>query len=87
MDNQRLFSGVNVVDIASFIAGPTAADTNILGRFAQVRLFGTAPPNPRQLICREAVASMEDREKRAMPRLLSVNFDPVVIALTTSSQT
>ena len=30
---------------------------------------------------------MKDREKRTMPRLLSVNFDPVVIAATASSQT
>ena len=30
---------------------------------------------------------MEDREKRTMPRLLSVNLDPVVIAPTASSQT
>jgi len=33
------------------------------------------------------VASIEDREKRTMPRLLLVNFDPVVIAPTASSQT
>jgi hypothetical protein len=43
--------------------------------------------NRRQVICREAVASMEDREKRTMPRLLLVNFDRVVIAPTASSQT
>jgi hypothetical protein len=78
---ERLLVGAARPECSSNARGPLPGVTG------SYRTLLGSEQNPRQLICSEAVASMKDREKRTMPRLLLVNFDPVVIAPTASSQT
>ena len=78
---ERLFVGAGARNAAPMRDGPLPGVTE------SYRTLLGSEQSPRQVTCREAITSMEDREKRTMPRLLLVNFDPVVIAPTASSQT